>query len=178
MKGQAIKRQTVYQKLLILMVILCNFALKSQDLVGSTAYSLVLKGLLSKKVPHLDVATLKTDLDSNTIFVDAREKKEYDVSHLKNAVHVGYDSLNLAPLENIDKLQPIIVYCSVGYRSEKVTQKLIVKGYTNVKNLYGGLFEWVNQDGMVVNNQNQLTDSVHAFSSAWGIWLKKGNKTY
>lgn len=160
------------------MVFLCNFALKSQDVVGSTAYSLVLKGLLSKKVPHLDVATLQGTLDTNIIFVDAREKKEFEVSHIADAIHVGYDSLDLSPLNNVDKSSPIIVYCSVGYRSEKVTQKLIAEGFTNVKNLYGGLFEWVNQDGVLVDSQDLKTDSIHAFSPAWGVWLKKGKKTY
>lgn len=178
MKMGVICKKTVYQKLLMLTILLCTFALKSQDLVGSTAYSLVLKGLLSKKVPHTSVANLKDALDSNTVFLDAREANEFNVSHFENALHVGYDSLDLSVVDSLSKSSPIIVYCSVGYRSEKVTEKLINKGFTNVKNLYGGLFEWVNQDGVVVNNENAKTDSVHGFSSAWGIWLKKGNKTY
>jgi rhodanese-related sulfurtransferase len=174
------KKSTVlmYQRLLILLVILCSFALKSQDLVKSTAYSIVLKGLLNKKVPHLGVADVEQISKTDIVFLDARERKEYDVSHIENALHVGYDSLDFRATDSLAKSTPIIVYCSVGYRSEKVTEKLIAKGFTNVKNLYGGLFEWVNQDGVIVNSQQEKTDSIHAFSSAWGIWLKKGSKTY
>ncbi len=170
--------RSLYQKLFVLTLILCSFAMKSQDLVGSTAYSLVLKGLLSKSVPHTGVAKLSESDVKKFVFLDARELKEYNVSHLRNALHVGYDSLDLSAVDSLDKATPIIVYCSVGYRSEKVTEKLIAKGFTNVKNLYGGLFEWVNQDGEIVNNENATTDSVHGFSPAWGFWLKKGNKTY
>lgn len=169
---------SVYQKLPMIAFFLCSFALKSQELVGSTAYSLVLKGLLSKKVPHVGVSELKNQQPDSILYLDAREKREYGVSHIKGALNVGYDSLDLSTLDDVDKAQPIIVYCSVGYRSEQVTKQLIEKGFTNVKNLYGGLFEWINQDGGVVDTENAKTDSVHGFSPAWGIWLKKGNKTY
>jgi rhodanese-related sulfurtransferase len=166
------------QKFLAFLFIFCSFALKSQDLVGSTAYSLLLKGLLSKSVPHLGAADLKQIRNDKIVFLDAREKKEFDVSHIENAIHVGYDSLDLSSVDTLDTATPIVVYCSVGYRSEKVTEKLVAKGFTNVKNLYGGLFEWINQEGAIVNNENLATDSVHGFSPAWGIWLKKGKKTY
>ena len=48
----------------------------------------------------------------------------------------------------------------------------------NAKNLYGGIFEWKNQDGTVVDDEGSITDSVHAFDRAWGIWLNKGKKVY
>jgi len=33
------------------------------------------------------------------------------------------------------------VYCSLGIRSEVIAKKLKKAGYTNVFNLYGGIFE-------------------------------------
>ena len=72
----------------------------------------------------------------------------------------------------------VIVYCSIGKRSEDVTLKLKKAGYTNVKNLYGGIFEWVNQGHPVYNNNNIVTDSVHAYGNFWGKWLDKGVKVY
>ena len=51
-------------------------------------------------------------------------------------------------------------------------------GYKNVQNLYGGIFEWKNNDGKVYNQQEKETDSVHAFSKHWGKLLLKGEKVY
>lgn len=168
----------LYHKLHVLCFIFMSFALHSQDLVESTAYKLVLKGLLNKDIPHLGaLSALKLDT-SKVLFVDARETKEYKVSHIAGAVHVGYDSLDLSVLKSVDKSQKIVVYCSVGYRSEKVTQKLIDAGFTDVENLYGGIFEWKNQKGAVVNEQGEETDTLHGFSRTWGIWLNNGEKVY
>jgi rhodanese-related sulfurtransferase len=143
--------------------------------VSSGAYNLLLKTLLTHTVPEVSVADLT--LSHGTLLLDAREKPEYQVSHIANAILVGYDKLDLSTLKNVDKHKPIIVYCSVGYRSEKVAEKLISQGFTNVKNLYGGIFEWKNEGKEVINDQG-ITENVHAFSRTWGIWLKKGNKVY
>jgi rhodanese-related sulfurtransferase len=144
--------------------------------VQSRAYRAMLKTLLSHSVPETTVQ--KAVAEPQAIFLDAREPKEYAVSHLTNAIFVGYDHADLQPIAQLPKNQRIIVYCSVGYRSEKITEQLIAAGYTNVSNLYGGIFEWVNTGNVVVDNQNQPTDKVHAYDRTWGIWLKKGKKVY
>ena len=109
--------------------------------------------------------------------MDAREADEYNVSHLAKAKLVGYNNFNIDSLNVKDKNTPIVVYCSVGYRSGKIAEKLIEKGYTNVQNLYGGIFEWKNEGNNVVD-KNGTTNDVHPYSKSWGIWLKKGNKVY
>ena len=111
------------------------------------------------------------------MLLDAREPAEFAVSHIDNAVFVGYNNFNIDALKNIEKDSPIVVYCSVGYRSAKIAEKLLASGFTNVKNLYGGIFEWKNENHNVYNT-NGITEQVHAFSKTWGIWLKKGIKVY
>jgi 3-mercaptopyruvate sulfurtransferase SseA len=66
----------------------------------------------------------------------------------------------------------------VGYRSGKIGEKLKKMGFTNVYNLYGGIFEWKNRGYEVHNNQNSVTDSVHAYNRAWSVFLRKGVKVY
>ncbi len=145
--------------------------------VKSGAYRVMLQGLLSHNVPETGVRQAARDTAS-CVFLDAREPREFAVSHIEGAIHVGYDHFDLANLpSNISKNQPIVVYCSVGYRSEKVTEKLQKAGFTQVSNLYGGIFEWVNQGHPVVN-ESGLTNDVHAYNRTWGVWLKKGNKIY
>lgn len=151
------------------------FNSKSQE-VESKAYDIMLQGLLSHSVTETSVKEVQEKKE--VIFVDARELKEYKVSHIQDALFVGYDDLDLSPMDSIDKGKEIIVYCSVGYRSEKVSEKLEKMGFKNVSNLYGGIFEWKNQGQEVVTDKNKPTEKVHAFNKIWGIWLKKGKKVY
>lgn len=111
------------------------------------------------------------------LFIDSRELKEYEVSHIKNAQFVGYNEFKIEDLNDINKEQPIIVYCSVGYRSEKIAQQLIQNGFSNVSNLYGGIFEWINEDLPVFDNSGE-TKKIHGFDKKWSVWLTKGEKVY
>lgn len=144
--------------------------------VESSAYNLTLKTLLSHSVPEVTVSQVKTMND--VLLLDAREWKEYQVSHLKNAKFVGYDEFDLDKLKLINKNKKIVLYCSVGYRSEKIADKLKQAGYTNVSNLYGGIFEWVNQGNVVVDEKGTATKNIHAYNKTWGVWLNKGVKVY
>lgn len=148
--------------------------------VQSGAYNTMLKSMLKNDVPELtvDQADSIKQANPNAVFIDTREIKEYNVSHLKNAVWVGYDDFELARVAAIDKDTKIIAYCSVGARSEDVTRKLIEAGYTDVSNMYGSIFEWVNQEKPVYNLEGGETLKVHTFSKSWGVWLKKGEKVY
>ena len=114
----------------------------------------------------------------NAIFLDAREKNEYNVSHIKNAIYVGYNNFDMATVKNVAKGTEIIVYCSIGKRSEEIAQKLNKAGYNNASNLYGGIFEWVNLQNEVVDMTNRRTTKVHAYGRFWGQWLDKGEKVY
>ncbi|MCA6407991.1 MAG: rhodanese-like domain-containing protein, partial [Cytophagales bacterium] len=90
----------------------------------------------------------------------------------------NYGSYSIEDLKKLPKNEKIIVYCSVGYRSERVGEKLQKLGYQNVYNIYGGIFEWKNEGMPVVNRQNQPTDSVHTYNKNWSKWLLKGVKVY
>ncbi len=148
----------------------------AQQYVQSKTYSLMLKSMLAHDVAEIGVK--QAAALQNTLFLDAREKPEYYVSHIKNAQWVGYTDFSLSRVKNISKTTPIVVYCSVGYRSEKVTQQLQKAGFTNVSNLYGGIFEWVNQEQPLVTPKNKPTTKIHAYNRTWGVWLNKGEKVY
>jgi len=144
--------------------------------VKSGAYRLMLKALLQHSVPEVGIryaAGNKSDL----VFLDTREPREYAVSHIDGAIYVGYDTFDLSKLASLDKNSRIVAYCSVGYRSEKIAEKLIAAGFKNVSNLYGGIFEWVNQ-GHAVHNDQGPTQEIHAYDRTWGIWLNRGKKVY
>jgi len=126
------------------------------------------------------VSTEELNSMGKTVLLDAREKEEFEVSHLKNAIWIGYESFEIVEvLESIpDKDTPLIIYCSIGVRSEDVGEELEQAGYTNVKNLYGGIFEWKNKGYPVYNTHDIQTEKVHAFSKYWGILLTNADKVY
>lgn len=133
----------------------------------------------SGSMPYIYVDQL-ANTKSEPLLLDTREQKEYNTSHLKNAVYVGYDFFNLDSLtpQIPNKNSEIVVYCSLGIRSEDIAEKLKKAGYKNVKNLYGGIFEWKNNNFPVYNSNEKETDSIHTFSKAWSKWLTKGEKVY
>ena len=142
----------------------------------SKAYGAMLETVYKKSVPLLTVAELKKM--QHVVLLDTRTKTEYDVSHLPNARWVGYDDFELKRVQEIPKQANVVLYCSVGYRSERIGEKLLAAGYQHVHNLYGSLFEWVNEGNPVVDKQGKPTQRVHAYSRLWGIWLKRGEKVY
>ncbi len=142
-------------------------------------YDQMLTELLKSDVPEINVKEAYTlSKEEHVVFIDTREKEEYDVSHIEGAIWVGYNDFSLKRLKDIDKDTKIIAYCSVGLRSENITRKLIKKGFTNVQNLYGSIFEWMNQDLPVVDENEQPTQEIHAYDEHWGQWVDEGEKVY
>lgn len=135
----------------------------------------MLDSLLSHTVAEIYPSELSTRDD--VIYLDSRAKKEYKVSHIKGARWVGFNSFNMNRVNDIPKNKKITVYCTVGYRSEKIAEKLIKEGYTDVSNLYGGIFEWVHHNQPIENDKGS-TQEVHAFDKNWGQWLQKGIKIF
>jgi rhodanese-related sulfurtransferase len=145
--------------------------------VENSSFDFVLKTLLDHSVPEMDVAHAPKP-DGAIRFIDAREKAEFNVSHIQGAVWAGFDDFDLSRLADVPKTDTVIVYCSVGYRSEKVALQLEEAGYQHVWNLYGGIFEWKNTGRTVVAPDGSATDRVHAFDKNWGRWLTAGVKVY
>ena len=145
-------------------------------LIGNAQNSLedLLKKYNDNGVPYITVEELASPKTQAIIF-DTREPKEFKVSHLENAVCVGYDNFDIAKVEKLhpNKNKKIVVYCSLGIRSETIGKKLMKAGYTNVYNLYGGIFEWKNKNFIVIDSEEKETNKVHTYNRDWSKWLKK-----
>ena len=152
----------------------------SQEPVGtSAAYARMLRVLYRNTVPTVAPAALAWELRQGQapLLLDVRTPTEYRVSHLAGARFVNFDSLQTEQFAGVDRRRSVVVYCSVGYRSERLGERLQVLGFRQVRNLYGGLFEWVNQGYDVYNAQGR-TANVHPYSAVWSPWLQKGQKVY
>ncbi|MCC1483147.1 rhodanese-like domain-containing protein [Winogradskyella immobilis] len=162
------------KQLLLIVFSIIAFKASSQE-----SLSELLKKSNTESVPYISVQELAMP-KTKAVLLDAREFAEYKVSHLENAIHVGYDffDINSTQKKLTDKSATIVVYCSLGIRSEDVAEQLKKSGYTNVFNLYGGIFEWKNKNRKVYSSEGKPTEKVHVFSEEWGKWLTKGEKIY
>ena len=138
----------------------------------------ILEKLNKKSVPYITPKEVVTT--TNYVLLDSREPKEYEISHILNAQNVGYNKFDTKTFkEKFKNLNDtIIVYCSIGVRSENIGEKLLKMGYKNVYNLYGGLFQWKNDGLEVVDSNNVPTQKVHTYNKAWSKYLKSGIAIY
>jgi len=132
----------------------------------NTSFDKKVNNLIHYRVPVMDVDSLAGKTNEYLI-LDTREQEEYDVSHMEAAQFAGFKHFDIDDWKDVDKDTPIVVYCSVGYRSEKVGKKLKKAGFTQVYNLYGGLFEWVNRKHPLAANSQK----VHTYNKKWSRWV-------
>lgn len=140
----------------------------AQDVVNQE-FEATLKRMLDRSIPFIDVQEAFEQKDS-FVFLDTRESEEFTTSHIPGAVYAGYNEFSLENLSGLLKNSRIIVYCSVGYRSEKIGKLLRQAGYEEVYNLYGSIFEWVNRGYPVINDEG-LTDRIHTYNKKWSKWV-------
>lgn len=146
--------------------------------VSNPAYADYLQELYSTKVPHISVSSLEQSEDQNMYILDCRESKEYKISHIKYARQVGNIWFDMRDVYDIPEDALVVVYCTVGDRSERVAEKLINAGYKQVYLLYGGLIEWVNEGNPVYTEKEIQTPQVYLGRQEWQQWLVKGKAIF
>ena len=99
----------------------------------------------------INVQELKERLDAgdqNFVFIDVREPHEYEEFNL---------GARLIPLSQIieagntildeHRADEIVIHCRSGARSGQAKMILAQMGYTNVRNLEGGVLAWISAFG-------------------------------
>lgn len=151
---------------LVLLVTSCS------RLPTNDSLTLVSERLITESVPVIHTHELAANITKfDILLLDAREKNEFQVSHLPNSRWVGYETFNIESVSDLPSDTPITVYCSVGYRSEKIGERLQEAGFTNVTNLFGGIFMWANQDRPLSDPTGQATKVVHGYNQRWSKHL-------
>jgi rhodanese-related sulfurtransferase len=139
------------------------------------AWKLV-KAWLSRSFPDAPAMTTQelADLmedgdDFSPIVIDARKNEEFEVSHLPNAHHAR----DVAAVQRlgISPNQPMVVYCSIGYRSGRLVEKLRQAGFSEAKNLEGSIFQWANE-GRPLVREGEVVEEVHPYNKTWGLLLE------
>lgn len=153
--------------------LLLGLCLSHSFALGEETLATAVEKALLKTVPLVSTSELARELKSKKTFalLDTRERGEFMVSHLPAAQWIGYRDFTLESVSKLPKTTPIIVYCSIGYRSERIGERLQAAGFRNVRNLHGGLFAWANERRPLTDAQSQPTKTVHGYDKKWGRLL-------
>lgn len=92
----------------------------------------------------IEVQELKQKMDAgeNFVFIDVREAWEYDEFNL-GAKLIPLGNITTAAVELKDhRDDEIVIHCRSGQRSGMAKQLLMSMGFTNVRNLLGGVLAW------------------------------------
>ena len=104
---------------------------------------------------------------SESLIVDVREPEEYSVSHIPGAINITEVKEIVAMAKKVER--PVIVYCSVGYRSSAIAELVQDQGIS-IQNLERSLFGWANL-GLPLENISGKTELVHPYNESWGRLL-------
>jgi len=118
-----------------------------------------------------ELATWLSDTNRNRqlLLIDAREPTEFEVSHLAGARNL--QSVPATKAAVTSNAQPVVVYCSVGYRSSALAEKLQKAGLTNVY-LEGSIFAWANEGRPIFHGEKEIKPArVHPYDAKWGKLL-------
>ncbi|XP_052802026.1 uncharacterized protein LOC128232494 [Mya arenaria] len=157
---------------------------------------LCIAGISAKfpSVPNISTADLAQLMKNSSgqsadsgklVILDTRPEEEYSISRIPGATRVDYtDEVNnileaVPQLASIDSETKVVCYCSVGYRSSLVADKLN-KFFENsgaaptqpkVTNLEGSLFKWANENRPLVDEKGERTVYAHPYNAVYGKLL-------
>ncbi len=163
----------ILSPLLPIMLSFCTKKNSVQGLVTNPNFENKINSYLSYTVPIMTVDELHK-IQNEVIIFDARSEEEYETSHLKEALF--FDKKGILEKKEYFKNKRIVVYCSIGYRSEKAAKDLVNEGFNQVYNLYGGIFEWANEGYHLEDTNSNPTTNVHTYNKSWSKWVT--NKIY
>lgn len=167
---KALRKSKEILKFVIIVVFVfgLNSSITAQNPAG---FDKMTEKLVKSDCPIIDSKRLEYLMTQEVYILDTREKKEYDVGHIDGAIHVGYEYFKMNSVKYIPKDAIIVTYCSVGYRSGKIGDKLRSEGHENVFNLMGGIFDWVNHDNAIYDSKGNPSSAVHGYNKKWSKWV-------
>lgn len=118
----------------------------AKDVVNQAA--LVALNQLHGRYQEVKVSDVRKLVEENAFIIDARERREFERGHLKNAVNIPLSEFRKR-LDEIPKDRPVYIHCRSGQRSYNMVMALKNIGYDNVYNIAGSfmgicLYEYFN----------------------------------
>ncbi|GAB4295549.1 MAG: rhodanese-like domain-containing protein [Methylophaga sp.] len=76
------------------------------------------------------------------IFVDVRDKAEFEKEHIVDAINIPLSELSEPVTQLKDKTRPLVIVCASGQRSSSAVKQLRRQGFEEIYVLSGGLHAW------------------------------------
>ena len=86
----------------------------------------------------------RMDKGDDLFILDVREPNEYQINKIQGSTLIPLGELPRR-YQELPKDREIITQCKMGGRSQKALEFLKTVGFTNVKNLKGGILEWIDK---------------------------------
>ena len=76
--------------------------------------------------------------------LDVRTKEEFADGHLAKAILIPWTDKDFKDraAKELDPAKPLLVYCGIGRRSAEAAAALAKLGFTDVRNVEGGIIAW------------------------------------
>jgi len=86
----------------------------------------------------------RLDAGDNLFILDVREPNEYQINRIPGSTLIPLGDLPRR-YQELDQDREIVAHCKMGGRSAKAVEYLRSVGFTKVKNLRGGVLEWIDK---------------------------------
>jgi rhodanese-related sulfurtransferase len=110
-------------------------------------------------MPEVNPTEAKRLVDSGAQLIDVRTEVEYDAGHIAAARHIPLADVQRESA-NLDREQPVILYCRSGNRSAPAADAFAASGW-DAHSIEGGLLAWADaglelepEGGSVAENPN------------------------
>ena len=121
-------------------------------------------------VPQISTEELARQLalpePQRPLLIDVRTAKEFEVSHIPDAIRAGTSSQIKNVLARVPADRPVVFSCAIGMRSADAASKVIARGRGKVSNLAGSLFKWANE-GRPLESHGRPVLTVMPYGSRW-----------
>ncbi|MBI3584597.1 MAG: rhodanese-like domain-containing protein [Nitrospinae bacterium] len=121
------------------------FIIKTSDIWRSSLPKYEYSTILPKEL--LEMMNQNKEL----IIIDTRIKEYFKKGHIKGAANLPYTSMKtMTKLLKNEMLKDIVIYSEDGERSKKICEILTNLGFSKIKNLHGGIKNWIDSGGEIV----------------------------
>jgi rhodanese-related sulfurtransferase len=111
-------------------------------------------------VPRIELNTAKRLSEEGGIFVDARNRRDFEGGHVDGAISIPVDAndiLRRDAMKAVPLGDPVVVYCQseACQFADTIAGKLRLDGFSNVSVLRGGWIEWSTGESIHVRKSNR-----------------------
>jgi rhodanese-related sulfurtransferase len=123
--------------------------------------------------PSIQPAELKSMLPNGCCLVDVREPVEHTEDHIDGAQLIPLGQLEKR-IGEIDRNTPVVVMCRSGKRGSEALRKLEGLGFSDVRNLEGGILAWKEAGHPVNTGERKVLPLMQQVQLAIGLGVLTG----